>query len=85
MDILLLLYETLGLFGVSCVSCVQYLIVYFEAENSQNNEVSYVSFIYFHANFNNLREIIFCTTECDFELSTLNWISLYHSAELSYS
>lgn len=65
-----------------CVSCVQDLIVYFEAENCQNNEVSFVSFIYFHANFNNLREIIFCTIEFDFEFSTLNWISLHHSAEL---
>ena len=65
-----------------CVSCVKYLIVYFETENCQNNEVSFVSFIYFHVNFNNLREIIFCMIECDFELSTLNWISLYHSADL---
>ena len=50
------------------VSVVYNLIVYFEAENCQNNEVSYVSFICFHANFGNLREIVFCMTEFDFEL-----------------
>ena len=49
--------------------------MYFESENSQDNEVSYV-FVFTPTLVVNIREIVFCMIEFDFELSTLNWISL---------